>query len=260
MKPLLALGIIGLLFGGAYYWLSIPTPDVPAVHVAVLLDISDSLSIDVEHRVVRELLFGGLLAPGAHRGSRFFVTLTGGPATSMEPVSVATLDIPFSNRVMEGKGAIEKKRRELLVKLLDEYSAIAIEPKCSPIFLAVKRALEQLHAAGCGEKSDCRLFIRSDGEETEESWLRESILRQRIPKDGPPVSLDNRGIKVRWCGFAETRGVLVEKKKKRSLTPERNAARSDFILSTWRSLFSEPDNVVFEPFCPSSKEPAKGAL
>jgi len=259
MKGILGVVFFGLFSAGSYYWLSRPSTSVPPAHIALVLDASDSMQENAGQQAVLGLLKGGLRVPGIKKGSKLFVSVVGGPATAMEPVAVASMDIPVSNRVMEGRGAVEKERRELVSKVLEEYSSKAIETKCTPVFLAVKRGLDQLHAAGCREKSTCYLFVRSDGEETEEPWIRESISRLRVPKNGAPSVLDNRGIKVRWCGLAETRGVLTEKNKKRSLTPQRSAARSEFLVSVLRSLFSEPDNVIFEPFCPVSEEPAKGA-
>ena len=94
--------------------------------------------------------------------------------------------------------------------------------------------------------SGCTLFIRSDGEETEETYLKDSIKRRKLLKKGAPAPLDNSGIAITWCGTAESRGSVPGRGKRRAA---RSSASADFTKQLWSTLFTSPELIVFEPLC-----------
>ncbi|MFA4973891.1 MAG: hypothetical protein WC683_14865 [bacterium] len=248
------LAILGTLVGGGYWWVSQPMPVVPPTHEVIILDHSDSMLEDTEQRLFRGLVEAALAIPNARKGSKVFVMSTGNQSTAMEPMPITSFEIPMTNRVMEGRDALDESRRELLARVVGEYRKGAVETKVSPIFLSVKRGLDQLHANGCVPGGRCQCRIRSDADETQETWLREAIRSGKIPKGPLPVRLDNRGIRVVWCGLSETRGMVVTKKGRLSLTGKRNGASTEHLQLVWRQIFTDPDNVSFAPFCPCSAE------
>jgi hypothetical protein len=253
-SAIIAVAVLGILGMGCYWWLSQPLDKKPPVFLGIVLDRSDSLKEDPEGRALIGLLKRSLAVPGISKMSKIFVSATGDPESAMEPLSIAVLDIPMSQRVMEGKEVVERHRRELLAGTAEHYKKDASETRNSPIYLALARALAQLRAAGCAEGSACGLFVRSDGEETEEIWIRDSLKRGKLLKKGMPAPLDNTGIKAVWCGLAETRGLAVSNGKHRTLTPKRTSSSAEFMTALWTGLFQDPKGVVFEPFCPTVAE------
>lgn len=251
-KPFLIIFAFLILSAGVYYWLSLPQTIIPSVQIAIVLDQSDSIETDKDCLILTGLVKRSLEVKGIRKGSKMFISGTGNPSTAMEPVQFASFEIPAFSRVMEGKESIKAARKELILNLVSECKKRNSTAKTSPIFLAVKRALEQLKAVGCDSSVLCYLFIRTDGEETEEPWLKNSLKTGKQFKTGQPMPLDNQGIQVVFCGFSETIGELIEKNKKKKLTPIRNAERAEFLNTLWSKVFTQPEKVIFEPFCPKN--------
>lgn len=219
-------------------------------HVALVLDPSDSLRPDSEGKAVRGLIDNAIRRPGLVDGSTVTVVIVGDASTNYEPISLPAIFAPVSRRLMEGRGAIEKKRRETVDDAVKRYLETATVIKSSPIWRAAKRSLEQLAAAGCGPGVGCELYIRSDGEETEEEHLRDAIRRGKAPKKAVSPSLDNSSVDiVRWCGLSETHDTTPPPKGKRRSGKHRSIA-AELVTELWKGEFSDPQKIVFAPFCP----------
>jgi hypothetical protein len=56
---------------------------------------------------------------------------------------------------------------------------------------------------------------------------------------------------VTFCGFAQTRGrsVVSSSREIRAVAP-RDPHRDDRLQAVWRALFTRPELVSFEPYCP----------
>jgi hypothetical protein len=176
--------------------------------------------------------------------------LTTGDATSAnEPVELARIELTTSKRVLEGRKA-EASRRAATLASLTTTCAELERTNASPIFLSVKRSLEQTLASGCDAAHACRVWIVTDGQENEEPWFRKSLEDGKAAKSGRPAPLDNRNVQVTLCGFADTQGEVREGTSKRKLTRKRLAQDADLVTALWRSVFVEPERVVFEPLCP----------
>jgi hypothetical protein len=249
MKPvqlaIVSVFVIGMALAG-WYLFSQPAEEVKVAHVAVVFDRSNSLREDIEGKSASGVLTRAFSVPGLGKESSVIVTGTGDGVSNGEPVSIATVSVPLSSRIIEGKDAVVHQRKQLLDDTVARYIKEATETRMSPIFLAVKRALAQLKAAGCVAGSGCTLFIRSDGEETEETYLKESIKRRKLLKKGAPAPLDNSGIAITWCGTAESRGSVSGRGKRRA---SRSSASADFVKELWSTLFTSPELIVFEPLC-----------
>lgn len=246
---------VAIVLAGLGWWLMQPYKASTPTVVAVVFDRSDSMQPDEECEVVVGLASRVLLLPNLKADSRILLYGTGDPSTAMEPVAMGSFDIPSSNRVMEGKGAIVSARKALLDTIAGQCKKSPTVTKSSPIFLSMKRAVEQLSARGCGTTTICHLFARTDGEETEEPWIRQSVQNRRMRQRGLPTALDNTNIAVTVCGFSETLGEIRDSNKRRvRLTARRDGNNAEFLRAVWGKVFTQPDRVVFEPFCPRVSE------
>lgn len=240
----------GVLAGGSGWLLMQPEEVIVPTHFAILIDSSDSMKKEQIENIVRALLQKGFNNFNFSKGSKIYIFTTG---EIDEPRLIIAADIPVSERVIEGRGKIEKQKKKLITKSIDHFKATASETKRSPIYLAIHRVLTQLNAEGCNANNKCHLFIRSDGFETEERWLKKSIKSQKQIKKGIPDKLNNKGVNIRWCGLAETQGSAAKKSKKRARHKNAAGASPDFIINLWRTVFAEPQTIIFEPFCPTTE-------
>lgn len=70
------------------------------------------------------------------------------------------------------------------------------------------------------------------------------------------MPLDNEGIMVTFCGFAETVGLFVDPSGREiRRTVARDPHRDDRLQAVWRALFTRPELVSFQPYCPEPSIP-----
>jgi len=196
-----------------------------------------------------------LHAGGVSQDSTLTVLVLGDPATANEPWQLGRYSIPVTRKVLEGKTATLRRQEELLSDIRHKCGAIR-RTSISPIFLGVKQAVADLRAHGCKETSHCQLFVDSDLEENVETSVKERLNRARSTKLVLPTPLDNQGIEVSFCGLAVTAGRMVNpagREIQRALP--RDPSREDRLRQVWRSLFTQPDLVRFEPYCPTLGDP-----
>jgi hypothetical protein len=243
-KHLIALGVVVLI--GFVMWRGHANRYAgPAPHVAVIHDRSRSAgSVDSCSSVVG-LTAQALTLPELRRGSTVTVFATGDRSTANEPVELARYELPKFRNALEGRRGAENHRLQQLADLAAKCRAL---PRAddSPIVLAVKRATEHLRGLGCTATTKCRVLVHTDGIETSEPcfpWLE--------TKGGPrraaiPAAVDNAGMPVSMCGFAQT----FLPAGKDIVKAGRTARSADRMQSAWRSVFADPRNVFFSPHCP----------
>jgi len=249
--------IFGILFfagfgGGAYYFVTHPPENDSPAHVAILLDGSDSMNPDPECASLSALIHRSFKLSGIRRNSKIFIFRTGAPETLYEPTQLSVLEVPSLVRIMEGREALKRKRESTTLEALNKCKSVNSLTKTSPIFLAIKRAVVQLRSNGCNGKTLCYLFIRTDGEETEEEWLYNSMKKGKPLKKGMPQPIDNTGISIHFCGLSEK--VMVNKSTTRKQRNERKQViNADLIISLWKQVFTKSEGIVFEPVCPKGE-------
>jgi hypothetical protein len=209
---------------------------------ACLLDRSGSVT--QQQRGFEAIIKQGLDEPGIHKGATITAMATGDDSTANEPILIGKYEIPVSNRALEGKQGQSVRLDKVFSELRDKAGRLK-PTQSSPIYQGVIRAVESLRANGCTENSNCYLFIKTDGEELIEPNIRQA-LRGKISKEKFPKPIDNRGIKVLFCGLSETLGNKNEAGVSYAL---RYASRLDRRRDVWTALFSNPEIVSFEPFC-----------
>lgn len=185
------------------------------------------------------------------RRSTLTVLVLGDATTADEPWEFGKYLIPTSNRAMESPAANLRRRQSVLQDIRSRCQAIH-RTAVSPIFLGVKQAIADLRVQGCRENSGCEIFVDSDLEEN-----REAYVKKMLEGDGRPAapSINNAGITVTFCGVAVTTGSITD-------TPDRRIRRGrplDLnrearLQGVWDSVFTEPQTVTFEPYCPDARE------
>jgi hypothetical protein len=144
------------------------------------------------------------------------------------------------NRVFESKARRAENRRQFTAGLVDQCRQ-APPTSASPVFLGMKRALEQLRALDCDPQSTCALYVTSDGNETAEARIARALaVRERTTV--LPEPLANDGVRVFMCGFSEIAS-------SRGGPKTGGAERADRMRRVWSALLSDPELLTLEPFC-----------
>jgi hypothetical protein len=212
---------------------------------AIIRDTSDSIEDDCG-RVVG-LAERALGTPRVGAGSEIALFALGDDKTANEPRLLGEFKVPVIRRVIEGQRAAAREREDILSRL-QKRCGEAGQTQVSPIFQAVKRGVEHLQSVG--SPSDSRyLFVQTDGEETANDQIKRAISTPGA-KLKLPAPIQNSGVRVVFCGMAETVGTTsAPNNKVRHLSRLRDAQRPDRLREVWAGVFAEPQLVSFEPFC-----------
>lgn len=188
--------------------------------------------------------------PAASDSSTLTVLALGDNATAREPRRLTTYLIPVTRRVIEGSQAVIRQRAKILQDLWAKCDAVH-PTEISPIFLGVQQALADLHADGCKMGFQCKLWIATDLEENADHAIQNEINGSGEASRSTTPLLDNRGVAVTFCGFADTAGRVVGPSGREIGPPvSRGPRRDDRLQAVWRSLFARPKSVDFQPYCP----------
>jgi hypothetical protein len=241
--------IVAVLVSGSLtaliYWRKTHNAMRPVTHGAILNDLSDSMAPQ-DIPSILGLTQEFLNKPQLRAKSNLTVMTTGDDSSKGEPRFLVRYEVPFSTRALEGKGSILKRKKEILADLELKLKKLRHTNR-SPIVLAVSRGIQELQGGGCGSGSGCFLFVRTDGEELSERSVKAAIEKSGNSKD-LSAFISNEGINVIFCGLAETNDAA---NADRSRTPVIHDVRhEDHLQRVWRSLFSVPSFVTFEPYCP----------
>ena len=217
-------------------------------HFVIVLDTSLSHPGGCES--VLGLAEQSLHANGVSQDSTLTVLVLGDASTANEPWQLGRYSFPVTTKVLEGKTANMRRQAELLSDIRRKCETIR-RTSISPIFLGVKQAVADLRARGCKAGSRCQLFVDSDLEENAEQSIKDALHRTHQTKAVLPTRLDNEGIEVSFCGLAVTAGRIVNPSGREILSNSlRDPRRDDRLRQVWRSLFTNPETLSFEPYCP----------
>ncbi len=183
-------------------------------------------------------------------GSILTALALGDESSANEPWRFAQYRIPKSYKAIEGRAANLRRQQELVKDLQKRCESIH-RTMISPIFLGLKQGIAHLRSLGCIENFNCNLYLISDGEENVEPSIKHALKGITGRSQSLPVPLDNRGIRVVFCGLAVTAGRIVDPSGRQiRKVRAHDAGRDDRLQRTWKSLFTEPGLVMFEPYCP----------
>jgi len=246
MKKTLGILLVVALFLGFMAWRFnvAQSAQRPVSHAVLIADRSVSTYGQCEALLgLTQLVF---TLPGMGKGSTLSVLLTGDKTSGNEPASLASYEVPFSNRVMEQKKVIQNRQGAILKDLAERCERIVSTGE-SPVLLAVSRGVEQLRGLGCKPEGLCYLYASSDGLENSDAQLAKALKGERSKNTKPPAKIDNRGIHIVLCGLAALQD------KRQAHTVE----QTETLKAAWQVRFT--DTVEFQPFCPSLELPTESA-
>jgi hypothetical protein len=219
----------------------------PIPHIAIVHDRSESTRDGCSS--VMGLLDRVLSIPELDRRSSVTILATGDAMTANEPVQVDRFPAPVSRRAMEGPRGAQRRRKELLAGIGRKCQELT-RTDVSPILLAVRRAVEQLQSLGCSSANPCQLYVQTDGEETAEPALARALRGRGQPLPEPASPILHDGIRITFCGLADTVGRDDGGPRRARRTKARDAGRAERLRQTWTAILG--GNVTFEPFCPKA--------
>lgn len=216
--------------------------------IAIVRDRSDSTPNDCS-RIVG-LAERALGVPEIGPGSRITLLAFGDEETANEPRLLGEFKVPVIRRVIEGQRAATREREDLLTRLGQQCEAVG-QTQVSPIFQTLKRGVEHLRSVGSAD--DTRyLFIQTDGEETVNAQVKQALKSSGAKLNLPPP-IQNAGVRVIFCGIAETIGAPGPNNNKARPPRQREVQRPDRLREVWSGVFTDPQLVSFEPFCSKSE-------
>jgi hypothetical protein len=237
MKTIVVLLLVVVLFASFIYWRKGETEErEEAGDLFVNWDTSSStqsLGCDAMARKVRERLFDPSFRTG--RKSRYFLIVTGGFSSSLEPRLV--IDLPLPRRTGLGVGG--KRKIEEFVKTIATECSKFPRAEGSAIFRSLQITLQHMKARNC-DRRECELLLGSDGLENADRAVAQFLI-SRDPKSTPPATLDNSvARRSTWCGYVQA---------SEGGGPRRNMQA---IMDRWSVLFTRP--VAMEPYCSAEED------
>jgi hypothetical protein len=248
LKAVSILALTSILSFGFIAW-RYHSPRPPILYAAILRDRSLSARDDCNH--IMALARQGLGEAKGRVGSTMTLISTGDVDTAYEPVQISLLALPISKRVQDGNGHIERLEKEFLGDVQQKCGETPRSNR-SPIFLAVKQAVEHLKNKNASKEIDRALFVHSDLEETANKEIRKALDSRPGAPLKLPAQIDNSGVRLVFYGYAETTGQFTNARGQRSqLTRPRTPQAVDRLREVWSALFTQPDLISFIPFCPT---------
>jgi hypothetical protein len=244
---LILIAICGILLLTIGLWRYQVSGKTPVSHGAILRDRSDSITKGCD--CTSALISRALNAPHLGASSTIAIMATGDGSTTNEPILLANFAVPVQRQVLEGRGATGQQRAKLIEEVKTQCEKLS-QTNTSPIYVALKNAIEHLRSKGCGPGSNCFVYAQTDLEETSDTRIKVALNQEVFNKQLLPAPINNDGIAVIISGIAETTGnSVVPSGKGRNLASSRNFDKADRIRAVWLQLFTKPEQVTFEPFC-----------
>jgi hypothetical protein len=243
--------LAGLVGAGFIGWRVHDTHSRAVFHIGIIEDLSAShpRGCSSLQGITEQLLDGHAVPPG----SWLTVLTIGDESTSNEPQLLARYPIPLSRRIMEGPKTGLRRQQEILDDLKLRCGQLPLT-MTSPIFQGVKHGIGELRRLGCAKGSDCKLLIDSDLEENAVASIKTILERPETKRQALPSQLDNDGIRVAFCGLAVTAGRIIGPAGREIAKARlhRDPSHDDNLRRTWIALFTKPELVTFDPYCPGT--------
>jgi hypothetical protein len=240
----LLVGFCGLS-GFGYWRYQVAGRPLPVAQFGFIHDTSDSIQNDCGR--TEGFAKSAIVNRETGPGSKIALFALGTRETASEPRLLGEYAIPRIRRVIEGQRTAAREQDALLSKIKTKCEGLE-QTTVSPVFQAVKRGVE--HMQNMGLPIDQRyLFVQTDGEETENAKVKESLNLQPGFPLKLPAPINNEGVHITFCGIAETVGEVSRDKAKINKSKQRDDRRSDRIREVWTAVFTNPELVSFQPYC-----------
>lgn len=248
-KLLLTTGSVCLL-ASLFLWHYVVAGKTHPTHSVVLRDPSASVRSGCD--CTSALITRAFTDPKVGPGSTVTFTITGDASTANEARVIASVEVPTSRQVMQGREGAAKQRDKLISEINADCAKV-VPTKSSPIFLALARAVQHLRNLGCRPTSGCTVYAQTDLEENAEQHIKHILDGAASVKEALPPPIDNTGINVVITGIADTVGATSQPGVGKHLTRPRTTDRAERIRSVWERLFTDRQRLVFEPYCLAAK-------
>ncbi len=219
----------------------------PPADMAVLIDTS--VSVDRNCGGLKGLAMTTMANTSRFRkGSSLSILAMGTSALNTQPRLQWSGPIPYGAGVVFGQDAERDKQVQGQFEAEIGNACTSAEPGThSPIFEMARQGIAHLRsgANGCKGEDACILLIKTDLEDDVHAVLKVEIAKIRkgqaanLPAELHGV-LDNRGIRVQFCGLSELA-------KRSGKSPA--VASQEELKRLWLPLFSDPGVVSFQPYC-----------
>jgi hypothetical protein len=177
---------------------------------------------------------------------------TGDRNSAQEPLQFTPAQLVYDSRVIDGNTDAVNAQRRLLLQVREWCNHLETS-ESSPILISLQRAVAQVRALQVQGHSRSRVLAQTDLEETNDPTLSAAVHQHE--HNSIPALIDNSGLYVEFCGYAETYGEYAGKNgKTRVLTPTRSATAVSNLQASWVAEFQMPELVKFKPFCPKSDD------
>lgn len=243
---LVAIIVLGAMTAFGYWRYQVSGQTRGVAQFEFIQDASDSIQLDCAQS--RALAERAIAMPEAGPGSTLTLLALGDEATANEPQFLGELSVPVIRRVIEGQRAAGREKQALLDNVKSRCAQVR-QTRRSPIFEGLKRGVE--HLQSIGSPDDFRyLFIRTDGEETENMQIRQALNELPGTKLRLPSPIDNKNTRITFCGLAETIGSITETDHKvHRKSADRDSRRADRLREVWSHMFTNAELVTIEPYC-----------
>ncbi len=247
-KVLLSAAVC-LMAAFAYTMIKDTATRVPAPRVYFDALHDPSLSVSQACASLVGVVARGMEPPAGFNSVTVTLFAIGRPESAYEPIELRPQEVVArSRRAIDGPMIDSKKRSERLRDVMVRCNQTGFTTT-SPIYQGIFRVLEHLRMQG-DERSLRIAAIQTDGEENVNAVVKAALRGTRSSVALRDVAkLDNTGIDVVFCGFAETRSEVPGHKL--GLTPPRHAG-TDRHEAVWSALMLDPTRVTFQPFCPKA--------
>jgi hypothetical protein len=236
---------VGLIVTSAsfLYWRLSASPAPPVV-TAVFTDSSGSVVKDcrVESELVRMAITKMRRTPGS---TLDFYTI-GAAETAYAPVLWRIGHLGFqAPKVLEPGIPDSQKSAEQYLAAVNDSCQQWRESDSSAIFTGLKHVMAQVQSERA-PTSPAYVFAHTDLQELVIKSIATALTQ---PKGSPirdmPAPIENSGVDVLLCGFAETRTKVHGK----TYTRQRRPDSFERAREVWSAVFTDPERVTFFEFC-----------
>ncbi len=257
LKAVVGVGSLLVFFSFALWRMNVAANAKQPLY-GIVADISSSHNVDRAHAclTVAGLSEKLMQESAGNPGARMEVLALGDSSRGGEPLLLTAQElIPVRTTLSTGKAAILRQQQSYVNGIYNNCVK-APSPEYSAISLGIERVLEYTRSKQCGSNTLCTVYVDTDGNENVATALTARLKGKLSSSFGQPPILDNTGVDVRFCGMAVR---TVDPTTREGSAGRRQAFRSHQdparMEAVWRSAFTHPEQVSFEPFCAQPKSP-----
>ncbi len=224
---------------------------LPAHSAAIVIDRSDSLSLEDLCDAVAGITESELASPNLDSRSTIQVWITGDGRNGGARQIVPPTAIPVARSALAGSASVQGKKAALLQTVIDACLHDVVPASTSPIYDAVDNAARSVSR---GPGDDSTLWVVSDLQENVEPGLTVAIAGEVGAKDGahprsrsrtvpmqpaPTPVIDASGLTIHACGYGRTSNGVISREDR------------DRTMAAWTPVLEGATAFVFDPACPS---------